>query len=90
MTATTCGAPANWGNYIVKPGDTLYGLSLRFGATVSALQRANCLGESTLLKVGQKLRVPPGPSVPPTVPVPTSIPSSPTQTPFTPLPTSLP
>jgi len=90
MTATACGAPANWGTYVVKPGDTLYGLSLKFGATVSALQRANCLGESTLLKVGQKLRVPPATSVPPTVSVPTSIPSSPTQTPFTPLPTSLP
>jgi LysM repeat protein len=87
-TATTCGAPGSWGTYAVKPGDTLYALSQKFGITVSQLQQANCMGQSTLLKVGQKLRVPPGPPAPPLAA--TSTPGVPTPTPFPTVPTFLP
>ena len=88
--ATTCGAPANWVTYTVKPGDTLYKLSYRYGVTVEGLEQANCLGGSTLLQVGQKLRVPPVQPPPPTSPAATSTPLPPSATPYTPLPTSLP
>jgi len=45
--------------YTVQPGDTLYGLSRRFGVSVAALQAANGL-EDTLLRVGQRLVIPDG------------------------------
>ncbi len=55
-------APAEAGTarvYTVQPGDTLYGLSRRFGVSVAALQAANDL-EGTLLRVGQRLVIPAG------------------------------
>lgn len=59
-TATTyqCGAPYGWVLYTVQSGDTLYSIAQEFGTTVYALQQANCLGGSTVIKVGQKLYVP--------------------------------
>jgi LysM repeat protein len=59
QTPVPCGAPYNWIIYIVQPGDTLYRLSQAFGITVTELQRANCMGSSTLLHTGQRLYVPP-------------------------------
>jgi LysM repeat protein len=58
-TPLPCGAPHSWIVYIVRPGDTLYRLSIAYGITVADLQRANCLGSSTLLHTGQSLYVPP-------------------------------
>jgi len=46
-TPLPCGAPHSWIVYIVRPGDTLYRLSIAYGITVADLQRANCLGSST-------------------------------------------
>jgi LysM repeat protein len=45
--------------YTVQPGDTLFGIALRFGTTVSALMQSNGL-TSTLIFAGQRLRIPSG------------------------------
>ncbi len=39
-------------------GDTLWGISQRFGTTVQALTRANGISASEPLRIGQKLRIP--------------------------------
>jgi len=83
QTPLPCGRPASWIVYIVKPGDTLYHLSQAYGVSVAELQRANCMGNSTLLHVGQVLYVPPWamrtpsptfPSLVTSVPTPTNTP----------------
>ena len=43
--------------YIVKSGDTLYGISNQFGVSVSDILRANNLS-NTNIKVGDKLLIP--------------------------------
>jgi LysM repeat protein len=43
--------------YIVKRGDTLYGIARRFGTTVGALMTANGLSSSRIL-AGMRLRIP--------------------------------
>jgi LysM repeat protein len=58
QTPLPCGAPSGWVVYIVQPGDTLYRLSQTYATTVADLQRANCMGASTLLHTGQALNVP--------------------------------
>ncbi len=68
-----CGHPNGWVVYIVRYGDTLYRISLMTGTTVSALQSANCLGSSTIIRVGQRLWVP-------YLPVSTNTPAMPTAT----------
>jgi len=96
-TPIACGAPANWTlRYTVRAGDNLYRIGLKYRVSVAELQRANCLGSSTQIKVGQQLKVPnvatstPAvtstltPSKTPSATVsPTSIPASKT---FTPIP----
>ena len=42
----------------VKKGDSLYSLSKRYGASVSAIQKANGMGSSTLLRDGKSLKIP--------------------------------
>lgn len=64
-TTTACPLPAGWQRYIVRPNDTLFRLGLPLGATVAELQRANCMGESKQIYVGQVLYLP-DPSVTPT------------------------
>ena len=54
-------APAEEGQadlYVVQPGDTLYGLARKWGASVAAIMAANNLGNETLVRVGQRLRRP--------------------------------
>lgn len=63
----SCGAPAGWPIVIVRKGETLYALSVRYGTTVAALRQANCL-TGDLVKAGDPLFVPPHIVVPPTVP----------------------
>ncbi|THF68227.1 LysM peptidoglycan-binding domain-containing protein [Deinococcus sp. Arct2-2] len=48
--------------YVVQPGDTLYGLARRYGMTVDALLAVNSLPPTTVLSVGQSLRLS-GPTV---------------------------
>jgi LysM repeat protein len=94
-----CGPPLSWTYlYRVQAGDTLYGLSRRFGVGIEAIRRANCLG-GYQINIGQVLYMPQPPlytSTPrPTAtstPVPTSTPTpvpSPTLTP-TAVPTVIP
>lgn len=58
-------APYGWRTYYVKSGETLFGLALVTNVSMSALQKANCLGNSTDLKTGQKLYLPFIPYSPP-------------------------
>jgi LysM repeat protein len=69
-TQVPCGSPNTWVVYIVRYGDTLSHISQIYGITVAELQRANCLGNSTILHTGQVLYVP---RTVPIVPSPTQI-----------------
>ncbi len=53
----SCGHPWDWVQYIVRPGDTLFNLSLIYGVSVLELQYSNCLADSTI-RIGQALWVP--------------------------------
>lgn len=76
VTVVPCGPFAGWARtYIVQPGDNLFRIGLSYGVTVSQLQRANCMGSSTTIFVGQRLWVP---NVPTRTPGITLIPNSPT------------
>lgn len=70
-TPIPCGPPPGWIQYTVQPGDTLFRLSQAFGVDYRLLQRANCLGNSTLIYAGQRLWVP---NVPTRTPVVTDTP----------------
>jgi LysM repeat protein len=72
----TCGPPPGWLFYAVRSGDTLFSLGRRLGVSVSDLQFANCLGNSTIIRAGQRLYVP---FLPPLIPTRTAPPTS-TQT----------
>ena len=58
-TRIPCGPPRGWVTAIVQPGDNLFRLSQAYGVTVAELQKANCMGNSTLLQVGKAIYVPP-------------------------------
>jgi LysM repeat protein len=88
QTPLPCGAPHGWIVYYVQPGDTLYRLSQAYGITVADLQRANCLGASTLLHTGQLIYVPPWLPRPATPTMPGLI--LPTSTPVPDLPSNTP
>ena len=66
-TRVPCGPPFNWVYYSVQPGDTLYGLAVRYGTSVYALARANCM-LGYMLRVGQSIYVPPVTVTPTRVP----------------------
>jgi len=54
-----CGSTYGWvDSYIVQPGDTLYQVASMHYTTVSAMQKANCLGTSTNIYTGNRLWVP--------------------------------
>ncbi|KAF0106734.1 MAG: outer membrane adhesin like proteiin [Anaerolineaceae bacterium] len=90
-TPIPCGPPRGWVIYYVQFGDTLYRISQSYGITVLELQQANCMGNSTLIRVGQALYVPPWatrtPS--PTFPGPATDTPTPSETP-SPLPSDTP
>jgi LysM repeat protein len=58
-TATRCAVPpVGWIQVTIHSGDSLYSISLAYGITVSQLQAANCMGNSTLILAGETLWVP--------------------------------
>ncbi len=57
-TTPPCGPPPGWTIYRVRPGDTLFGLSIRLGVSEQAIQAANCMGNKVNLYAGQPLWVP--------------------------------
>lgn len=63
-----CNPPENWVRYTIKEEDTLYSLSVIYNLTVSELQQANCLGDSTQIVVGEEIFVPSMPAANPTSP----------------------
>jgi LysM repeat protein len=80
VTIIACGPPFGWvRTHIVQPGDTLFRIALLYGTTYPQLQRANCMGSSTIIYAGQRLWVP---NVPTRTPVPgvTTLPASSTAT----------
>lgn len=58
---------------VVRPGDTLFGIALRYNTTVSALQRTNNISNPNLIFVGQRLIIPVSVAPAPVGPVPTAI-----------------
>ena len=80
VTVVPCGPPIGWvKTHIVQPGDTLFRIALSYGTTYPQLQRANCMGSSTIIYTGQRLWVP---NVPTRTPIPgtTTVPEFPTST----------
>ena len=47
--------------YVVRPGDTLSGIAQRYGLMLSTLARANGIPPPYLIRVGQRLAIPPRP-----------------------------
>jgi LysM repeat protein len=80
VTVIPCGPPAGWvKTHIVQPGDNLFRIALSYGTTYPQLQRANCMGSSTIIYPGQRLWVP---NLPTRTPIPgtTAVPHLPTST----------
>jgi peptidoglycan hydrolase-like protein with peptidoglycan-binding domain len=52
--------PAALRRHVVRRGDTLTAIALRYGTTIRALERSNHLRAGAFLLIGQRLRVPAG------------------------------
>lgn len=50
----------SWGTYTVQKGDTLWSISRRLGVPLQDLLKANGLRETSVLQIGQILRIPGG------------------------------
>lgn len=50
--------PQDWTSIIIQPTDSIYRLSILYGASVEDLQAANCMGSQTYLAPGTTLHVP--------------------------------
>jgi len=51
-------APPPVQTYVVKAGDTLYAIAVKYGTTVAAICAANNISNPNLIQVGQVLRIP--------------------------------
>ncbi len=94
-TPIPCGAPSTWTRvYIVQAGDNLYRIGLKYRISIAALQQANCLGNSTQIRSGQRLAVPNVPTstaaATKTLTITATETAAPTQTPATPTLTPMP
>ena len=62
-TSTTApaatGLPSGSQTYVVKRGDTLYTIGLKFGVTADAIQKANNIANPNRINLGQELVIPP-------------------------------
>jgi len=56
-TSDSPAAQALNGEYLVRRGDTLFGIAQRFGMTVEQLRSVNNLSPRTMIKAGDRLRV---------------------------------
>jgi LysM repeat protein len=72
LTQTAAAAPLESGHgtvHIVQPGETLYGISMRYGVSADAIATANNLVNPNFIYAGQELLIPgshmPGPKPPP-------------------------
>jgi len=84
-----CGPPGDWVIYTVSAGETLEGISYLFRVSVSDLQFANCMGDSTTVAAGMNLFVPNVATSTPTLTPSKTVPPKPTNT-YTPTSTSTP
>ncbi len=50
-------ASGNSSSHVIQKGDTLWGLSRQYGASVDAIRQANAL-DGNLIRVGQTLQIP--------------------------------
>jgi len=59
-SASTSGGGASSGpkTYIVKSGDSLYNIAIKYGTTVAAIASLNSLADPNNIKVGQTLKIP--------------------------------
>lgn len=57
-SAAPCGPPAGWVRHVVLPEETLNRLSQVYNVSIADLQKANCLGGSTLLRPGAVIFTP--------------------------------
>lgn len=75
--ATTCTPtlPAGWVSYVVQSGDTVSGLAAVTGASVDELLTVNCLPQTRMIIVGQRVYLPMQPQVQPLTTTLTSAPS---------------
>jgi len=64
--------PASGQTYVVRRGDTLSAIALRYGVSVWSLAQLNGIGNPSLIYVGQVLRIPAGGSPSPPSPSPPS------------------
>lgn len=59
LNAISFGQPVSYQNYTVKDGDTISGITYKFGlANISTLIAVNDIGNVRQLRAGQKLRIP--------------------------------
>lgn len=63
---TSCALPNGFTPYVVTPTDSLFRLSVVYQTSIEDLQRANCLGDRTVILPGQVLYVPILPTAEPT------------------------
>lgn len=56
--SSTSEKSVSWGTYTVQKGDTLWSISRRLGVPLQDLLKANGLRETSILQIGQTLRVP--------------------------------
>jgi murein DD-endopeptidase MepM/ murein hydrolase activator NlpD len=51
-------APADYAEYQVARGDTIFGIARKYGVTMKELRAVNGLGEDYVLKTGDRLKIP--------------------------------
>ncbi len=56
--------PIGWGIHVVRPGEMLWQIALRYGTTAGELIRANDIPNPDALTIGMRLRVPNGGATP--------------------------
>ena len=85
-------APSSWVPYVVKKGENLFRIALRYGVSTWTLQYYNCIPNPNRILAGQVIRVPDVTTITPTpsdTPPPTEIPTG-TFTATSPPPTAVP